>query len=164
MLQWQYNRFRKFYNNLFIYLQFNNICETMLVISSLISFTVCLNIFFQLLKEQHISGTAFIANVILKMILHFLSSLLRNDTLKLLWNVVSRLYVVFIVLLLVSCLLDLSLAQNECIDKLFAHIQTLILMYFNRPYEIFMKKFYRLSNEDPTEFYMKIHNQNLANE
>ena len=94
----------------------------MLVISSLISFTVCLNIFFQLLKEQHISRTAFIASVILKRILHFLSSLLRNGTLKLLWNVVSRLYVLFVALLLLSCLLDLSLAQNECIDKLFAHI------------------------------------------
>ena len=40
---------------------------------------------------------------------------------KLLWNVVSRLYVLFVALLLVSCLLDISLAKNECIDK-FAYI------------------------------------------
>ena len=74
------------------------------------SFSLHLNIFFQLLKGQHISCTSFIASAILKRILHFLSSLLRNDTLTLLWNVVSRLYVLFVALLLVSCLLDLSLA------------------------------------------------------
>ena len=46
---------------------------------------------------------------------------------KLLWNVVSRLYVLFVALLLVSRLLDISLAKNECIDK-FAYIKTPILI------------------------------------
>ena len=58
---------------------------------------------------------------------------------KLLWNVVSRLHVLFVDLLLVSCLLDLPLAKNECIDKIFAHTEIAILIYFNHLCEFFFE-------------------------